>query len=122
MPLYQHKTEPLTYTIWGDNNFVKTFSNFHSPNIIAGGLKRKHCNPGTKQSDLHQSPVSCPKQVQAYCNTFHLIDKGNGAEAVMLMGGPQKLAVCLFNMHRHNVYRIYCCMVEDYSETLQLNY
>jgi hypothetical protein len=25
--LFQHKTKPLTYAVWGDNNFVKTLSN-----------------------------------------------------------------------------------------------
>jgi hypothetical protein len=29
--LFQHKTKALSYAVWGDNNFVKTLSNFHSP-------------------------------------------------------------------------------------------
>jgi hypothetical protein len=32
--IYQHSTKSLLYSIWGDNNFVKTLSNFHSPVII----------------------------------------------------------------------------------------
>jgi hypothetical protein len=43
--LYQHKSKPLTYAVWGDNNFVKTLSNFHSPVLIRGGMKRKRRNP-----------------------------------------------------------------------------
>ena len=39
--MYQHNTKSLLYTVWGDNNFVKTLSNFHSPVIIRGGIKRK---------------------------------------------------------------------------------
>jgi hypothetical protein len=31
----------LTYAVWWDNNFVKTLSNFHSPVILRGGMKRK---------------------------------------------------------------------------------
>ena len=37
----QHEDLPLTYACWGDNNIVKTLSNFHSPEIIVGGLKQK---------------------------------------------------------------------------------
>jgi hypothetical protein len=32
--IYQHNTKSLLYSVWGDNNFVKTLSNFHSPVII----------------------------------------------------------------------------------------
>ena len=39
--LYQHNSKPLTYTIWADNNFVKTLSNFHSSAILEGGIKRR---------------------------------------------------------------------------------
>jgi hypothetical protein len=39
--LFQHKTKPLTYAAWGDNNFVKTLSNFHSQVILRGGMRRK---------------------------------------------------------------------------------
>jgi hypothetical protein len=34
--LYQHKTKPLVFAVWADNNFVKTLSNFHSPTIVQG--------------------------------------------------------------------------------------
>jgi hypothetical protein len=39
--MYQHNTKSLLYSVWGDSNFVKTLSNFHSPVIIRGGMKRK---------------------------------------------------------------------------------
>ena len=39
--LYQHKTKPIVHAVWADNNFVKTLSNFHSPTIIEGGMKRR---------------------------------------------------------------------------------
>jgi hypothetical protein len=32
--MYQHNTKSLLYSVWGDNNYVKTLSNFHSPVII----------------------------------------------------------------------------------------
>jgi hypothetical protein len=35
------KTKALTYAVWGDINFVKTLSNFHSPVTLKGGMKRK---------------------------------------------------------------------------------
>ena len=31
--MYQHNTKTLLYTVWGDNNFVRTLSSFHSPVI-----------------------------------------------------------------------------------------
>jgi len=39
--LCQHNSKPLTYAIWANNNFVKTLSNFHSPAILEGGIKRR---------------------------------------------------------------------------------
>jgi hypothetical protein len=39
--LYQHNTKPLLHAIWAENNFVKTLSNFHSPTIVEGGMKRQ---------------------------------------------------------------------------------
>jgi hypothetical protein len=34
--LFQHKTKPLTYAVWGDINFDKTLPNFHNPVILTG--------------------------------------------------------------------------------------
>jgi hypothetical protein len=39
--LFQYKTKALSYAVWGDNNFIKTLSNFHSPVILRGGMRRK---------------------------------------------------------------------------------
>jgi hypothetical protein len=79
--LYQPKTKALTYAVWGDNNFVKTLSNFHSPVILRGGMRRKKRNPITKRREREFSDINCPDQQKTYCITYHLIDKGNGAEA-----------------------------------------
>jgi hypothetical protein len=43
--LFQHKTKSLTYAVWGDSNFVRTLSNFHSPVVLRGGMRRKRRNP-----------------------------------------------------------------------------
>jgi hypothetical protein len=48
---YQHKTKPLLHAIWADNNFVKTLSNFHSPTIVEGGMKRRVRDPVTKKEE-----------------------------------------------------------------------
>ena len=95
--------------LWGDNNFVKTLlmflqsgslivSNFHSPKILTGSLKRKQRNPVTKQWDLQQSPVDCPKQVQAYCNNFH---------AVFCAQAPCKQVQAYCN----NFHEVFCAQV-----------
>jgi hypothetical protein len=60
--LFQHKTKALTYAVWRDNNFVKTLSNFHSPVILKGGMKRKRRNPKTKRRERDFSQVDCPIQ------------------------------------------------------------
>ena len=38
---YQHNEEPLVYSVWADNNFVKVLSNCYSPRIVVDGLKRR---------------------------------------------------------------------------------
>ena len=115
--LYQHKTKPLTYAVWGDNNFVKTLSNFHSPVLLRGGMKRKRRNPQTKRRERDFSDVDCPDQQKTYCKTYHKIDKGNGAEAKYdiateshLHGWQPKLAARYFNMNANNAYKIYVCL------------
>ena len=49
--LFQHKTKPLTYTVWGDNNFVRTLSNFHIIGLIKG--------MGQKLGMIHQLNCIC---------------------------------------------------------------
>ena len=119
--LFQHKDKPLTYAVWGDNNFVKTLSNFHSPVILRGGMQRKRRDPKTKKRERDFSDVDCPIQQKIYCCTYHLIDKGNGAEAKYdisteshLHGWPPKLAARFFNMNTNNAYKVYVCLHKKY--------
>jgi hypothetical protein len=115
--LFQHKTKALSYAVWGDNNFVKTLSNSHSPVIVRGGMRRKRRNPQTKRRERDFSDVDCPTQQKTYCNTYHKIDKGNGAEAKYdilteshLHGWPPKLAARYFSMNSSNAYKDYVCL------------
>jgi hypothetical protein len=99
------------------NNFVKTLSNFHSPVILRGGMKRKRRDPQTKRRERDFSEVDCPTQQKTYCTTYHKIDKGNGAEAKYdisteshLHGWPPKLAARYFNMNSNNTNKVYVCL------------
>jgi hypothetical protein len=119
--LYQHKTKPLTYAVWDDNNFVRTLSNFHSPVLLRGGMKRKRRNPRTKRREREFSDVDCSTQQKMYCKTYHVIDKGNGTEAKYdiateshLHGWQPKLAARYFNMNANNAYKIYCCLYREH--------
>jgi hypothetical protein len=60
--IYQHNTKPLLYCVWGGNNFVKMLSNFHSPVILRGAMKRKKRNRQTKRREREQSDVDCTEQ------------------------------------------------------------
>ena len=64
--LFQHKDKPLTYTMWADNNIMKTLSNFHAPGIlpVGRGLKRRRRVEGIREEE--QTEVSCPTQHKAY--------------------------------------------------------
>jgi hypothetical protein len=113
--LYQHNTNPLLHAVWADNNFVKTLSNFHSPTIVAGGMKRRVRDSVTKKRAREQSDVDCNAQQIDYCKTYHKIDKGNGTEAKYdlsteshLHGWPPKLAARYFNMNINNGYKMHC--------------
>ncbi|OEU21319.1 hypothetical protein FRACYDRAFT_234945 [Fragilariopsis cylindrus CCMP1102] len=104
---------------WAGNNFMKTFSNFHSADLLRGEMKRKSRNLETKSRDREFSDVNCPMQQQIYCCTYHyltalLIDKENGAEAKYdmltefhLHGWSPKLAAHYFNMNLNNAYKVY---------------
>ena len=66
--------------------------------------------------------VSCPQQNVNYSETFHLIDKGNGAETKYELGGQSrshgwtpKLSCRLFNMNFNNSYRIYLSLMEKHN-------
>ena len=120
MCFFQHRVESLCYAMWADNNIVRTLSNFHSPKILAEGLNRKRKVDGVRERA--QTPVPCPQQNQDYSHTFHLIDKGNGAEAKYDLkveshthGWTPKISARLFNMTLNNAYKIYVALVEKYT-------
>ena len=106
--------------MWADNNIVRTLSNFHRPEILEAGLKRKR--KVNKMRERHQTEVPCPRQNKDYSETFHLIDKGNGAEVKYDLflenkkhGWTPKLALRLFNMTLNNAYKIYRWLLAKYK-------
>ena len=116
---YQHATLPLTYSIWSDNNYVKTLSNFHQAKVVVKGLNRKK-KDATGRRELSQTPVDVSAQQKDYCETYHLIDKGNGAEEKFALcveskkhGWTPKIAARLFNMNSNNAYQIYKALVSE---------
>ena len=118
--MWQHNEEELCYAIWSDNNFVRTLSNFHSPELIEEGLNRRRRVDGSREGD--PTPVTCPHQNKNYSETFHLIDKGNGAEAKYDLGfeshthgSSPKLSFRYFNMCLNNAYKIYEWLVTKYT-------
>ena len=118
--MWQHDMEPLGYVIWSDNNLVRTLSNFHTPKVVEGGVKRKRRVQGTRERT--QSPVACPQQNIDYFETFHPIDKGNDAEAKHDLAGQSrthgwtpKLSLRLFNMSLNDAYRIYLALMEKHN-------
>ena len=111
----------LCYVVWLDNNKVKMLSNFHSPDVLEVGLGMLHKMRVDGKRDRGKSEVLCPVQMKAYCETFHLIDKGNGAEAHYDMGKEShahnwspKLVFQLWNMSMHNAYKIYSALHKQY--------
>ena len=69
---------------------VNTLSNIQTPVVIEEGLLRRGIDEmGNWHTD--QSYVDTIEQMIDYCNTFHLIDKGNGVESrfVMAKGGSK---------------------------------
>jgi hypothetical protein len=60
--LYQHNMKPLLHAVRADNNFVKTLSNFHSPTITEGEMKRSVGDPVTTRKAREQSDVDCNAQ------------------------------------------------------------
>jgi hypothetical protein len=59
--IYQHNTKPLLHAVWADNNFDKTLSNFHSPTIVEGGMKRRVRDPVTKRGEVRVKPQAISK-------------------------------------------------------------
>ena len=118
--MWQHNSECLCYAIWSDKNLVRTLSNFHSPKVVDGGIRRRRKVHGVRERD----PVSvpCPQQNIDYSDTFHLIDKGNGAEAKYDLSGQSrkhgwspKLSLRLFNMNFNNTYKIYMALMKKHN-------
>ena len=81
--LWQHNTQPLVTAVWSDNNLVKTLSNYHQPQIIHAGMKRRKIREEDGIREKHQSPVNAlMKNVDDYFNTYNQIDnKSNQIEA-----------------------------------------
>ena len=85
--------------------------NIHTPKVVDGGVKRKRRVQGTRYRT--PAPVPCPHQNIDYSETFHLIDKANGAEAKYDLlgqcnkyGWSPKLSLRLFSMNFDNAYMI----------------
>ena len=118
--MWQYGNEPLCYAIWSDNNFVRNVFNFHTPVVVGKSLKRKRMIQGTREKTL--SAVLCPQQNVVYLETFHLIDKGNGAEAKYDLARESKkhewnlkLSLRLFNMNFNSAYRIYLALMVQHN-------
>ena len=118
--MWQHDDEPLCYAIWSDNNLVQTLSNFHTPKVVDAGVKRKRRVQGTRE----RTPVLVlyPQQNIDYSETFHLIDRGNGAEANYDLAGQSKkhewspkLSLRLFNVNFNNSYMIYLALMAKHN-------
>jgi hypothetical protein len=69
-----------------------------------------------------KTEVPCPAQTRDYCKTFHLINKGNGAEANYDLVGKSclhnwspKLIFRLFNMSINNAYKMYMTLVKQHT-------
>ncbi len=108
--------------MWSNNALVRTLSNFHGPEILKVGmgvLQKKRDGEGKRKRT--KSEVPCPAQIKDYCETFHLIDKGNGVEANHNLGGKSrlhnwlpKLIFRLFNMALNNAYKTYMALVKEH--------
>jgi len=118
--IFQHDSEELVLAMWSDNNIVRTLSNFHSPDIVEDGLNRKKKVDGKRERA--QTPVPCPQQNKDYSETFHLIDKGNGAAANYIIaleshnhGWTPKLGMRYYNMTCNNAYQVYVSLVHKFT-------
>ena len=85
-----------------------------------GVLQKKRDSNGKQERT--KTEMSCPAQTRDYCKTFHLIDKGNGAEANYDLGGKSrlhnwlpKLIFWLYNMSLNNAYKMYKALVKQHT-------
>jgi hypothetical protein len=116
---WQHNNKLLVFAAWGDNSIIKTLSNCHGPEILRAGdgvSWKRRGEDGKRERE--STEVSCPAQTKYYCQTFHLINKGNGAERPYDMGGKSrthnwspKIVFRLINMTMANAYHIYRALV-----------
>jgi hypothetical protein len=89
--IWEHNSKNLVFAAWSDNAIVKTLPNYHGATIldVENGLMWRGKDENKKR-EMKQKPVPCPAQTKDYCETFHLIDKGNGAEAKYDMAGKSR--------------------------------
>ena len=125
--MWQHNNKPLLFAAWCDNSVVKTLSNCHGPVVlpVGYGVNRKQKGDNGKR-ERESTEVACPVQMKYYCKTFHLIDKGNGAEASYDLGGKSrthnwspKIIFWMINMTMANAYRIYWALVTMWTPDRQ---
>jgi hypothetical protein len=119
---WQHVWKSLCFAVWSNNALVRTLSNFHGPEILEVGmgvLQKKMDSNGKWERTKTEVPY--PAQTWDYCNTFRLIDKGNGAEANYDLGGKSclhnwspKLIFWLYNMSINNAYKMYMALVKQH--------
>jgi hypothetical protein len=118
--LYQHNTHPLMYavSVWADNNFVRTLSNFHSAIVVPNGIMRKCRDPITKVRAREPTEVNISEQQLDYCDTYYMIDKGNGAEAKYDLATESHLhgwlSLRYINMTSNNSYNFFCGLYNKY--------
>jgi hypothetical protein len=94
------------HAVWADNNFVKTLSNFHSPTIVAGGMKRRVRDPVTKKDQENKLIlIVLHNRLTTARPTIRLI---RGTVPSHLHGWGPKLAARYFNMNLNNAYKVYC--------------
>ena len=55
--IFQHKTMPLFFTVWSNNNLVKTLSNYHTPTILLLGVG--YCGRINDQTEKRNAPLFC---------------------------------------------------------------
>ena len=90
--LLQHKTMPLCFEMWAENNIFKTLSNYHSPTILSAEDDVMRMKKGAdNRREKFQSPVSISSNNKDYCKTSQKIDKGNYVESKFYMGGSSNL-------------------------------
>jgi hypothetical protein len=92
---WQHVWQSIFFALWSNNALVRTLSNFHGHEILEAGmgvLRKKRDSDG--KWERTKTEVPCPAHTRNYCNSFHLIDKGNGAEVNYNLGGKSHLHNC----------------------------